>query len=92
MGALVSCEHSRGCFRWSSLWGRETSGGRADMGAVVSCEGSHWRLWWSSPCGHETCEVRWCHANAATGAFGGAPYGAAKREPCAGIGAVVPCD
>ena len=48
------------------------------------CRRSHWGLRWSSLWGHETCEG--CarrgpnhHADAATGAFGGAPYGATER-------------
>eukprot|EP00959_Pyramimonas_sp_CCMP1952_P017043 361951-Pyramimonas_sp.AAC.1 len=54
------------------------------MGAVGACERSHCGLRWSSLRGHETCErvaemVRWAHANATTGAFRGAPYGATKR-------------
>ena len=51
-------------------------------GAV--CGPCHWGLRWSSLGAHEPCE--WCaemggglHAACATGAFGGAPYGATDR-------------
>eukprot|EP00959_Pyramimonas_sp_CCMP1952_P347480 7277950-Pyramimonas_sp.AAC.1 len=53
-------------------------------GVMVSCERSHWALRLSSPWGHEACEgcaemraVVSCERS--TGAFGLAPYGAAKR-------------
>ena len=49
-----------------------------------ACGPCHWGLQWSTLWGHETCEG--CpemevelHADPATGAFGGAPYGATKR-------------
>eukprot|EP00959_Pyramimonas_sp_CCMP1952_P010931 228946-Pyramimonas_sp.AAC.1 len=48
------------------------------MGALAPCELSHWGLRWSVTRGVPTW-VRWRHANIATGAFGGAPYGATKR-------------
>ena len=54
------------------------------MGGADACEHPHWGLRWSSLWGHEPSE--WCakmgrspHANPATGAFGGAPYGATNR-------------
>eukprot|EP00959_Pyramimonas_sp_CCMP1952_P032463 681321-Pyramimonas_sp.AAC.1 len=42
----------------------------------------HWSLRWSSVWGHETLSwVAVTHADAATEASGGAPYGATKRCP-----------
>eukprot|EP00959_Pyramimonas_sp_CCMP1952_P402172 8427534-Pyramimonas_sp.AAC.1 len=54
----------------------------AVLGVADACGHPHWGLGWG---GHETCEgraemgMRWAgrtHADAATGAFGRAPYGA----------------
>ena len=68
--------------RLSSMWCHEQCEGCAKSGAVVACDCCHWGLRWSSPWGHDPREG--CaemdvvtHANAATGAFSGAPYGAA---------------
>ena len=84
MGAVPPCERCHWGLRWRSLWGHDPREGCAEMGAVPPCERSYWGLRWSSLCGHEACEE--CaemgvepHANAAIGAFGGAPYGATKR-------------
>ena len=84
MGGGDACGLCHWGLRWSPLWGHETCEGCADLGAGDACERSHWDLQWSSLWGHETCEgcaerARGRHADAATGAFGGAPYGAAKR-------------
>eukprot|EP00959_Pyramimonas_sp_CCMP1952_P381801 8000586-Pyramimonas_sp.AAC.1 len=61
------------------------------MGGGTACGRSHWNLRWSSLWGHEACYgatkrvrgvLEWVvepHADAATGAFCGAPYGATKR-------------
>ena len=56
----------------------------AVLGVADACGHLHWGPRWSSLWGHETCEG--CaemrvelHADPATGAFGGAPYGATKR-------------
>eukprot|EP00959_Pyramimonas_sp_CCMP1952_P287344 6009444-Pyramimonas_sp.AAC.1 len=55
---------------------------------ATTSERSHWDLWWSSLWGHEAREgcaemgggnACAAKANAATGAVGGAPYGARKR-------------
>eukprot|EP00959_Pyramimonas_sp_CCMP1952_P367516 7697916-Pyramimonas_sp.AAC.1 len=49
-----------------------------------ACEHRHWGLLWSSVRGREA--LYWTggtHANTATGAFGGAPYGTTK--PCTGL-------
>ena len=73
-----------GAFGVAPLWGHEASEGCAEMGAGKACGRSHWGLRWSFLWGHETCEgcakMGWRrHARSATGAFGGAPYGATKR-------------
>ena len=49
-------------------------------GGGDACEHRHWGLRWSSLWGHET--LSWAgetHASAASGALGGAPYGATNR-------------
>ena len=58
--------------------------GVCQNGPEYACGPCHWGLRWSSLWGYETCEG--CakvdpntHAGPATGAFGGAPYGATKR-------------
>eukprot|EP00959_Pyramimonas_sp_CCMP1952_P334738 7009860-Pyramimonas_sp.AAC.1 len=67
----------------------------ANVGAAMSCERSQWGLRWSSLWGYETCEgctemgAVWCHASAATGAYGGAFCGATKRV--SGVPQVVRC-
>ena len=75
-------------FRWSSLWSHESCEGCAKMGGslggVDACGRGHWSLRWSSLWGYEPCEGRaemgrWRHADAATGALGGAPYGSTNR-------------
>eukprot|EP00959_Pyramimonas_sp_CCMP1952_P218505 4570050-Pyramimonas_sp.AAC.1 len=86
MGAVVSRERSHWGLR-SSPWGHGACGVCTGIGAVVSCERNHWGPGRSSLWGHEAREVcvcvpkwvRWCHANATTGAFGGASHGATKR-------------
>eukprot|EP00959_Pyramimonas_sp_CCMP1952_P303636 6354081-Pyramimonas_sp.AAC.1 len=56
----------------------ETRDGRAEVVARQACERNHWVLHWSSlPVRGMPTWVRGAHANAAAGAFGGAPYGAA---------------
>ena len=71
--------------RGNSLWGDKTCEGCAEMVAVGACERSQWGLRWSSL--GATNRVRgvpkWSgrpHVDPATGAFGGAPYGATKRD------------
>ena len=86
MGAVPPCERSHWGLRRSSLWGHETCERCAEIGAVPACERSHLGLRWSSLWGHKKCEgvpnlARCRRANAATGAFGGAPSGATKRCP-----------
>ena len=81
MGAVGAWERNHCGLRWSRLWGHETCEGCSEMGAVGACERGHLGIRWSSLWGHETCEgaPKWVwgrHANAVTGAFGGAPYGA----------------
>ena len=52
----------------------------AVLGGVDACGRCHWSLRWSSLWGHETLSwVALTHATAATGAFGGTPYGATNR-------------
>ena len=54
----------------------------AALGGGTACEPPHWGLRRSSLWGHEPLPwVGETHARAATGAFGGAPYGATKRCP-----------
>eukprot|EP00959_Pyramimonas_sp_CCMP1952_P336274 7041482-Pyramimonas_sp.AAC.1 len=57
----------------------------AVLGGGNACENRHWGLRWGSRWGHVTlCWVGVAHAGGATGAFGGAPYGATKR--CTDLG------
>ena len=54
------------------------------MGAGTTCGRTRWGHWWSSLGGTKRVRglPKWrrrCHANPATGAFGGAPYGATIR-------------
>eukprot|EP00959_Pyramimonas_sp_CCMP1952_P355148 7439387-Pyramimonas_sp.AAC.1 len=54
----------------------------AVLGGVDACGLRHWSIRWSSLLGHARLPwVALTHAAGATGAFGGAPYGAAKRCP-----------
>eukprot|EP00959_Pyramimonas_sp_CCMP1952_P435316 9115542-Pyramimonas_sp.AAC.1 len=61
---------------------------------MMPCEPSHWSLRQTGAPYGATNRLRgvpnwarWCHANPPTGSFGGAPYGATKREGCAELGA-----
>ena len=89
------CGRSQWGLRWSSLWDHEMSGAPKWGGPPRGR--SHWGLRWSSLWGHEACE--WCarrdpshYADAASGAFGGAPYGATETcEGCAELGAGAAC-
>eukprot|EP00959_Pyramimonas_sp_CCMP1952_P066132 1380722-Pyramimonas_sp.AAC.1 len=54
----------------------------AALGGGTARESGRCDLRWSSPWGHEAPPwEREPHANCATGAFGGALYGATKRRP-----------
>ena len=88
-GAFGSLLGPRGCQQGlRESMGHEAREGCADIGGGDACERCHWGLGWSSRWGHEPCEgraemgMRWAgrtHVNCATGAFGGAPYGATNR-------------
>eukprot|EP00959_Pyramimonas_sp_CCMP1952_P234939 4909131-Pyramimonas_sp.AAC.1 len=77
--ACGPCHWGLGC---GSPWGHEPCEGCAYMGGVDACGPCHWNLRWSSLWGHGTLSlVALTHADPATGAFGGALYGATKRCP-----------
>ena len=92
IGGGDACERRHWGLRWSSLWGHETCEGCAGMGGGDACERRRWGFRWSSLSGHEAREgcakMGPCtHARPATGAFGGAPYGAlrARQDPSSAL-------